>query len=62
MTDLIPMREVEQLVGRSASTIDRAQDFPKAVRLGDSPRGKRLFVRSEVIDWMQNRVANRASK
>lgn len=56
---LINMREVEALVGLRRSRIwdlVRAGDFPKQVRIGGCSR----YSRNEVLDWIEDRKAERS--
>ena len=59
---LIQAKDVERLTSCSRWTIYRLQRegrFPKAINTGAGPRAPRLFVDSEVRQWISDRISER---
>lgn len=57
---LIPMKEVCALTSLSRTMVNRLRSqgrFPEAVELGER---RVAFVRSEVLAWIEERIAGRA--
>jgi prophage regulatory protein len=55
-------RQVRELVLYSPSQIKRLEDagkFPKRVRLGNGPRSRVGWVKSEVLEWIEQRIRER---
>ena len=59
---LIDAKAVETLTGCSRWTIYRLQrdgGFPKAIKMGASTQAPRMFVDSEVRQWISDRISER---
>jgi predicted DNA-binding transcriptional regulator AlpA len=63
---LIPPARVAEMLGSPTSHVDTLTrtdpTFPKAVKLGPSFNSPRRFVESEVLDWIDARVAARGEQ
>lgn len=59
---LISLNDAAKLTSMSRSMLNRYRSegrFPVAVELGDR---RVAFVRAEVLEWIQNKIADRTSK
>lgn len=55
MTNLLPLSEVERIVGRKKSSIYADKTFPKPVKVGRNNR----WVSSEISNYVDHLVAQR---
>ena len=59
---LVSKRQLKELVLYSSQHIQRlehAGKFPKRVRLGNGPRSRVGWIEREVMDWLNQRIAER---
>jgi prophage regulatory protein len=59
---LLSKRQLKELVlycPQHIQRLENANQFPKRVRLGNGPRSRVGWIESEVMDWLQKRIAAR---
>ena len=59
---LLSKKQVKEIVLYSYAHIERMEKagrFPKRVRLSQFPRGRCGYVESEILEWLQARIAER---
>jgi len=54
------VREVTTLSPTQTARLEKAGKFPKRLRATDHPRGRVVYVESEVLEWMRQRLAKRS--
>ena len=59
---LLSRKQVKELISLSLTQMDRlekANRFPKRVRLSEHPRGRCAYVQSEILKWIIDRIVQR---
>ena len=59
---LLSKKQVKEIVLFSYAHIERMEKagrFPKRVRLSHYPRGRCGYVETEILEWLQARIAER---
>ena len=59
---LLSRKKVKELISLSLTQMDRlekANRFPKRVRLSEHPRGRCAYVESEILKWIIDRIVQR---